>query len=35
LLASSIACFTSGRLCEPLTMVKVPLQLINGRTPID
>ena len=29
-----MARFTSGRLCDPLTMVYVPLQLITGRTPM-
>ena len=32
--ASSMARFTSGRLCEPEMIVNVPLQLISGLTPI-
>ena len=30
-----MARFTSGRVCEPVMMVKVPLALMMGRTPID
>ncbi len=33
--ASSIAFFTSGNVCEPVMMVKVPRALITGRTPMD
>jgi len=30
-----MARFTSGKVCEPLMMVNVPLQLMSGRTPMD
>src|SRR5438045_1162177 len=30
-----MACFTSGSVCEPVMIVKVPRAFISGRTPID